>query len=213
MSTLALTRLPTPHSPPQDQQELLAATLQILVSFVVLGSIIIRTLSFIPYPFQDLTASFTDGLSIPSFSFGKRLHSRTVSLSRTWTSRQTTGPDWLLWARRAPDPHTGTATPAVDVESAAGEPVKKHNGESDAPVIRQADMQEITDTDLGTTVPLGPAAMLAEVNGSEDYDSSGSNSPTQTLRKRNLPVLEREDGDIPESSTPIAIVRISRALV
>lgn len=42
VSTLALSRLPKPQDPPQDQQELLAATLQTIVSFVVLGSIIIR---------------------------------------------------------------------------------------------------------------------------------------------------------------------------
>jgi sodium/hydrogen antiporter len=42
ISTLALTRLPEPHDPPQNQQELLAATLQPIVSFVVLGSILIR---------------------------------------------------------------------------------------------------------------------------------------------------------------------------
>jgi hypothetical protein len=42
ISSLALTRLPTPHDPPQNQQELLAATLQPIVSFIVLGSIIIR---------------------------------------------------------------------------------------------------------------------------------------------------------------------------
>lgn len=43
VSTLAVSRLPTPHNPPQNQQEVLAATLQTIVSFVVLGSIIIRT--------------------------------------------------------------------------------------------------------------------------------------------------------------------------
>lgn len=42
ISSLALTLLPTPHDPPQNQQELLAATLQPIVSFIVLGSIIIR---------------------------------------------------------------------------------------------------------------------------------------------------------------------------
>ncbi|KAJ7662619.1 Sodium/hydrogen exchanger [Mycena polygramma] len=42
VSTLALTRLPTPHEPPQNQQELLAACLQPIVAFVVLGSIIVR---------------------------------------------------------------------------------------------------------------------------------------------------------------------------
>lgn len=42
ISTLAVSQLPVPHSPPENQQELLAATLQPIVSFVVLGSIIIR---------------------------------------------------------------------------------------------------------------------------------------------------------------------------
>ena len=42
VSTLALSRLPTPHSPLENQQELLAATLQTIVSFVVLGSIVVR---------------------------------------------------------------------------------------------------------------------------------------------------------------------------
>ncbi|PBK89575.1 Sodium/hydrogen exchanger [Armillaria gallica] len=61
VSTLALTRLPEPQYPPQNQQELLAATLQPIVSFVVLGSIIIH------------------GLSIPCFSFGRKF-SRTSTL-------------------------------------------------------------------------------------------------------------------------------------
>ena len=42
ISTLAVTELPAPQSPPQGQAETLAATLQTIVSFVVLGSIIIR---------------------------------------------------------------------------------------------------------------------------------------------------------------------------
>ncbi|CCM05702.1 uncharacterized protein FIBRA_07934 [Fibroporia radiculosa] len=81
VSTLALTRLPAPQYPPQNQAELLAATLQTIVSFVVLGSIIIH------------------GLSIPFFSLGKNVRSRTVSMSRTWTSRGT-GPEWLSGVRR-----------------------------------------------------------------------------------------------------------------
>jgi sodium/hydrogen antiporter len=45
VSTLALSELKVPHNPPQDQEELLAATLQVIVSFVVLCSIIIRGLN------------------------------------------------------------------------------------------------------------------------------------------------------------------------
>ena len=42
ISTLALSQLKVPHDPPQDQEEFLAATLQVIVSFIVLCSIIIR---------------------------------------------------------------------------------------------------------------------------------------------------------------------------
>lgn len=42
VSTLALTKLPEPQSPPVGQAEYLAATIQTVVSFVVLGSIIVR---------------------------------------------------------------------------------------------------------------------------------------------------------------------------
>ncbi|KAG1815926.1 Sodium/hydrogen exchanger family-domain-containing protein [Suillus subaureus] len=85
VSNLALTRLPTPEHPPANQAQYLAATIQPIVSFVVLGSIIVH------------------GLSIPSFNMGRGVHSRTISLTMTWTSRnRVTVPDWVLWAR-APD--------------------------------------------------------------------------------------------------------------
>ncbi|KIK44638.1 hypothetical protein CY34DRAFT_22973 [Suillus luteus UH-Slu-Lm8-n1] len=60
VSTLARTRLPTPEDPPADQAQFLAATIQTIVSFVVLGSIIIHGLS-IPFfnvgPREDLRVS------------------------------------------------------------------------------------------------------------------------------------------------------------
>ncbi|KAJ3794738.1 Sodium/hydrogen exchanger family-domain-containing protein [Lentinula aff. detonsa] len=80
ISTLALTELPTPRNPPQNQEELLALYIQPVVAFVVLGSIIIH------------------GLSIPFFSFGRRVHSRTLSLSATLTGTSTL-PDWIFWSR------------------------------------------------------------------------------------------------------------------
>ncbi|TFY83606.1 hypothetical protein EWM64_g396 [Hericium alpestre] len=43
ISTLALSRLEAPHCPPQNQEELLAVTLQPIVAFVLLGSIIVQT--------------------------------------------------------------------------------------------------------------------------------------------------------------------------
>ncbi|KAG1829107.1 Sodium/hydrogen exchanger family-domain-containing protein [Suillus variegatus] len=86
VSALALTRLPTPEDPPANQAQYLAAVIQPIVSFIVLGSIIVH------------------GLSIPFFNMGRGVHSHTVSLTMTWTSRnRATVPDWVLWARRAPD--------------------------------------------------------------------------------------------------------------
>ena len=45
VSTLAILRLEEPQNPPQNQQQLLAATLQPIVAFVVVGSIIVRASS------------------------------------------------------------------------------------------------------------------------------------------------------------------------
>ncbi|TDL26287.1 hypothetical protein BD410DRAFT_784373 [Rickenella mellea] len=107
ISTLAVSRLPKPHDPPQGQQELLAATLQPIVAFVVLGSILIH------------------GLSIPAFWFGRKFSERTLSVSatwsRTWTARGPSAvPDWLLWARRTPtvpeDPLRSPTLRDADVE-------------------------------------------------------------------------------------------------
>ena len=77
ISTLAAEQLPHPHDPPESQEELLAATIQPIVAFMVLCSITIH------------------GLSIPFFSLSRRVH----SVSRTW-SRHDTGrphhvqPEW-----------------------------------------------------------------------------------------------------------------------
>ena len=45
ISTLAITELPRPNDPPASQNELLAASLHPIVSFIVLGSIIIRKIN------------------------------------------------------------------------------------------------------------------------------------------------------------------------
>ncbi|KAI5123971.1 hypothetical protein M0805_006383 [Coniferiporia weirii] len=108
VSTLALTELPEPNDPPGNQNELLAATIHPIVSFVVLCSILVH------------------GLSIPAFWFGRKAHSRTMSLTATWTRTLTSRgginqPDWLLSARRAPAPFSsvtgmGPLTSTADLE-------------------------------------------------------------------------------------------------
>jgi hypothetical protein len=58
---------------------------------------------------------YTDGLSIPFFSMGRGVHSRTVSLTMTWTSRnRVTVPDWVLGARSAPNIVESTADEDVE---------------------------------------------------------------------------------------------------
>ena len=59
ISTLALTRLPEPQSPPADQSELLAATLQPIVSFVVLCSILIRKSLHLVYSLMKFVERMT----------------------------------------------------------------------------------------------------------------------------------------------------------
>ncbi|EJF57784.1 hypothetical protein DICSQDRAFT_173653 [Dichomitus squalens LYAD-421 SS1] len=140
VSTLAVTELPTPQSPPQDQAETLAATLQAIVSFVVLGSIIIH------------------GLSIPFFSFGRNVRSRTISLSHTWTSRTTNTPDWLLWARRTPAEITRPGSPITE-ERDVERGTQEVNTGLTGPVTMSRNGAKMEER-----VPeLGPAAMLSDV--------------------------------------------------
>ncbi|KAK7061109.1 hypothetical protein VNI00_000845 [Paramarasmius palmivorus] len=64
VSSLALTKLPEPTNPPGSQAELLAAIIQPIVSFIVLGSIIIHGFSVV----------------LLSFTLGLRARSRTLTL-------------------------------------------------------------------------------------------------------------------------------------
>ena len=80
ISTLAAQKLPTPSNPPANQTEMLAATIQPIVAFMVLCSIIIH------------------GLSIPSFSLGRRVH----TVSRTWSRHAPA--EWINQARRVENP-------------------------------------------------------------------------------------------------------------
>lgn len=86
ISTLAVGALPKPDNPSKDNQpELLAATIQPVVAFMVLCSIALH------------------GLSIPFFSLGRRVH----SVSRTWSRHQSMdvhGPEWATQTRRVSRP-------------------------------------------------------------------------------------------------------------
>lgn len=65
VSTMARTRLPLPAGSPENQQQMLAVTIEPIVSFVVLGSIIVHGLSI---PFFNVGKVFARSLSITSLS-------------------------------------------------------------------------------------------------------------------------------------------------
>ncbi|KAH7913140.1 Cation/H+ exchanger, partial [Hygrophoropsis aurantiaca] len=70
VSALARTHLPTPQNPPANQAELLAETIQIFVSFVVLGSIVVH------------------GLSVPVLSLWQGVNSRKPKSIHPQSSRE-----------------------------------------------------------------------------------------------------------------------------
>ncbi|CAL1712633.1 unnamed protein product [Somion occarium] len=98
ISTLAAEQLPSPREPPEGQQELLAASIQPIVAFMVLCSITIH------------------GLSIPFFSLGRRVH----TVSRTWSRHDTLGrhamPEWATDIRRVERPEDIVVNRDLDIE-------------------------------------------------------------------------------------------------
>ena len=135
--SLALAKLPVPQNPPQTQLEILAASLQPIVSFVVLGSIIIRKIIQSSKRVYSIHGSLClDGLSIPFFSISS---TTTVSLTNTLTYLSTNrSPDWLIGIRQAPtldskspvspvcatDPGTGGCNRTLEVASVVAESSK-----------------------------------------------------------------------------------------
>ncbi|CAL1708274.1 unnamed protein product [Somion occarium] len=172
ISTLALTRLPQPHSPPRNQEEYLAATLQTIVSFIVLGSILIH------------------GLSIPFFSFGRKIHSRTISMSRTRTSRQPINSDWPLWIRRLPASpnflqshatlsHYAERTGSQDESENCADAVINLDAEKDDGTHDQSQdgtgLYKGVESDLG-----GDALVVREIEVTEDTDVSATSQNEAT---------------------------------
>lgn len=99
ISTLAAQQLPEPSYPPRSQHELLASTIQPIVSFMVLCSILVH------------------GLSIPFFSLGRRVH----TVTRTWSRHDTFGrthsiPEWANMTRHVVRGHDIVINRDSDVE-------------------------------------------------------------------------------------------------
>ncbi|TBU30277.1 Sodium/hydrogen exchanger family-domain-containing protein [Dichomitus squalens] len=166
VSTFAVTELPKPQSPPQGQAEILAATAQTIVAFVVLGSIIIH------------------GLSIPFLTHGRDIGARTLTLTRTWTLRQVNAqPEWLVGIRRPSADISRTearAADARDVEQGVG------NYESTT-AISDADMKSDRDSSEGG-LPVPELIVVHAGDGGEKGDAATSLRSPSPIRE-NLNVL------------------------
>ncbi|KAJ7101137.1 Sodium/hydrogen exchanger family-domain-containing protein [Mycena epipterygia] len=153
VSTLALTRLPTPNSPPENQQELLAATLQPIVAFVVLGSIIIH------------------GLSIPFFSLSGNMQSRTRSLMATLT--RTEPNEWLVGLRRGPATVPTLADAAehgAESGTATVIAIREANGHA-----QEEDLGDVVDGKQRGRHSSAPALHYAALHVNADTGDAGKN--------------------------------------
>lgn len=132
VSTFAIRKLEEHNGEPGSQAQLLAEYLHPIVAFVVLGSVIVRESCPVLHPIPFLLADdhkTTDGLSIPFFSLGRNVHTRTLSYSVARGAQ----PDWLMWVRRGPAADTTTV---VDANEPAVSEIREGSRISTAEMVR-----------------------------------------------------------------------------
>ncbi|KAH6908646.1 Sodium/hydrogen exchanger family-domain-containing protein [Coprinopsis sp. MPI-PUGE-AT-0042] len=201
ISTLAMHKLPDPRFPLETQQDYLAASLEPIVAFVVLASIIIH------------------GLSIPFFNISRNV-SRTVSLQVTATtaSGRRPAPEWLLRVNRfttretpnSASPIEKTTSEEIDVEGKAG--------------IGEASNRDVTSRDFAVMSPVSPSPQTYATpdngsiveselyhrgSGSSPRNASGSVSPA-TINAVSVVDVQQSDkeGDLSsEAAAPQKSVR------
>ena len=101
IATLAAEKLPRPEEPPRGQADLLALAIEPVIAFIVMCSILIRK-KLAPLKEQNCLPFFLDGLSIPFFSLGRRVHS--VTMTRTLSLRSRHEPEWATQTRKVTRP-------------------------------------------------------------------------------------------------------------
>ena len=185
ISTLALTKLPTPAYPPQTRDDLLALTIQPIIYFAVLCSILIH------------------GFSIPFFSLGRRVH----SLSRSWTQTSNSEPSWLSRVKRV-----GDSGIEINRDDDSPNPNEKENenekrrrtrdvDDLEAGVIDDdgMDIGEMTERDYtdnetggaeGVRIPANPVSPNASSTSAETMRGSG-NEPGKGKGKHQGPDEDR----------------------
>lgn len=171
ISTLAMHQLGPPADPPITQQDYLTLTIQPIVCSTVLSSIIVRKSNF--HSVNQLSLMPTDGLSIPFFTFGRSL-SRTVTLSKTLTSRTVQYLEWLSGVNRnpvLPTEHAADGVPSPPLGDGDFEARLQGNHASQK-TIRIIVGEEHRSHERGTTPsPLTPLLLSTEV-GNRAYMGS-----------------------------------------
>lgn len=199
ISTLAAQKLPHPHDPPQNQDEILAASIQPIVAFMVLCSITIH------------------GLSIPFFSLGRTV-SRTWSRHDTWNrghslpewanqTRTVTRPEDIVINRdREADPERGVegSDEKVDPES------QRSKGESITPTVRGGGSSDGEEkSSLGT---VSSQARVPGVEGARDIREEVPPDGEEIIaewREGPHSVIERRAGPGGEVSSPNSSASLS----
>ncbi|KAI5123463.1 hypothetical protein M0805_008833 [Coniferiporia weirii] len=186
ISTLAAGALPVPNNPTENQTEMLAATIQPIVSFMVLCSITIH------------------GLSIPFFSLGRRVH----SVSRTWSRHQSMDPtpEWATHTRAVSRPediiinrdsalergelgHDGIGEKYPHLEQSTEEDSRK----SEVPVSPSSSVPSKPDSGLETGDPRALTEGRSDIPpGGEEGTTEWREGPDIILERRAAPGEEEE---------------------
>ncbi|KAI0040821.1 hypothetical protein FA95DRAFT_812359 [Auriscalpium vulgare] len=177
ISTLAAEQLPKPSHPPQGQTELLAATIQPIVAFMVVTSIAIH------------------GLSIPFFSLGRRV----TTMTRTW-SRQPSLPDWAMHTRpvvRGQDIVINRDPSAMERGEIVSEKVTEGSSssadaETDVGNREGHEHEESEDTRPGSTVPEKEEARSDNVPDGDELVAEWKEGPHRIIERRAGPGEEVE---------------------
>lgn len=183
ISTLALHRLPSPQDPPVTQQDYLSLSLQPIVSFIVLSSIIIH------------------GLSIPFFNIGRNI-SRNVSLTTTLTN-PLRSPDWLLGTNRIPAlpvPETSVGQNVRTALSSSEAIQSKQSDERLAAII--IDIHDAQKDDIQVTRKSSVVTFTQSISNSQGDTASDSKSPIlDTLEEVRVVTVEKHITN-PRTSDP-----------
>ncbi|KII86706.1 hypothetical protein PLICRDRAFT_43355 [Plicaturopsis crispa FD-325 SS-3] len=186
ISTLAAEKLQKAEDPPANQEQMLHATIQPIVAFMVLCSITIH------------------GLSIPFFSLGRRVH----SVSRTW-SRHEPAADWTNQARhiergqdivinRDSDMERGDLTPDEKLALAS-----QQASDSSGSSPRQTDLTRVEEEDGHSHVEKVAEDAVPE-SQKEENPPDGTNT-VQEWKEGPHRIVERRAG--PGEEVEVEVVR------